>query len=135
MQTGHPTIILLSRGSCMPSYSPFLDVSILCIFYLQCMFEPVVSLFFFQFQIDYLRIFFNFLMGQDFKSWLQGKRPLPIRLIIFVFAGFAWALRPLGTRWTFRKSFQKSCDVSCTILAAEVERSCKGAGPEADSEG
>jgi hypothetical protein len=28
--------------------------------------------------------------------WLQGKWPLPIRLVKFLFAGFAWAL------WTTR---------------------------------
>lgn len=75
MQTGHPTIILLSRGSCMPSYSPFLDVSILCIFYLQCMFEPVVSLFFFQFQIDYLRIFLIFLWGRTSNLGCRASGP------------------------------------------------------------
>jgi hypothetical protein len=47
-------------------------------------------------------------------SWLRGKGPIPIRLIIFIFAGFAWAL------WTTRNKiairFQRRQLMFCTLL-------------------
>ena len=47
-------------------------------------------------------------------SWLRGKGPIPIRLIIFIFAGFAWAL------WTTRNKiairFQRRQLMICTLL-------------------
>lgn len=66
------------------------------------------------------------------NTWLQGKGPMPSRLIIFFFAGFAWAL------WTIRNkmAIEKSClkaptkvggckarglyDVYCNVVDASV---------------
>jgi hypothetical protein len=35
-------------------------------------------------------------------TWMQGKGPLPNRLVVFFFAGFAWAL------WTVRNKMAKT---------------------------
>ena len=41
-------------------------------------------------------------------TWLQGKGPLPNRLIIFFFAGFAWALWTTRNKMAIEKSFVKT---------------------------
>lgn len=41
-------------------------------------------------------------------SWLQGRGPLPKRLTLFIFAGFAWALWITRNKMAIEKSFVKS---------------------------
>jgi len=42
------------------------------------------------------------------ETWLLGKGPLPIRLILFVFAGFAWALWNNRNKMSIEHKFPKS---------------------------
>jgi hypothetical protein len=45
----------------------------------------------------------------EFSSdWLQGKGPLPARLVMFIFAGFAWALWTTRNKMAIEKSFPKT---------------------------
>jgi hypothetical protein len=45
----------------------------------------------------------------EFSSdWLQGKGPLPARLLMFIFAGFAWALWMTRNKMAIEKSFPKT---------------------------
>ena len=45
----------------------------------------------------------------EFSSdWLQGKGPLPTRLLMFIFAGFAWALWMTRNKMAIEKSFPKT---------------------------
>jgi hypothetical protein len=37
------------------------------------------------------------------ETWMQGKGPLPIRLIMF----FTWAMWARGTRWLSKKDYLK----------------------------
>ena len=41
-------------------------------------------------------------------SWLKGKWPIPIRLIIFIFAGFAWALWTTRNKIAIEKKIPKA---------------------------
>jgi hypothetical protein len=43
---------------------------------------------------------------KDFsESWIQGKGPLPTRLILFVFAGFTWAIWTNRNRMAIQHEF------------------------------
>jgi hypothetical protein len=45
----------------------------------------------------------------DFSCiWLQGKGPLPSRLLMFLFAGFAWSLWTTRNKLAIEKSFPKA---------------------------
>jgi len=45
---------------------------------------------------------------KDFsESWTQGKGPLPTRLILFVFVGFAWAIWINRNRMAIQHEFPK----------------------------
>lgn len=51
-------------------------------------------------------------------TWLQGKGPLPNSLIMFFFAGFAWALWITRNKMTIEKSFIKApTDVLYTAIS------------------
>lgn len=41
-------------------------------------------------------------------TWLSGKGPLPIRIAMFVFAGFAWALWTTRNKMAIEKQFPKA---------------------------
>lgn len=42
------------------------------------------------------------------ETWLAGKRPLPIKLILFIFAGFAWALWNTRNKMAIEQVFPKA---------------------------
>jgi hypothetical protein len=45
----------------------------------------------------------------EFSSdWLQGKGPLPARLLMFIFADLAWALWTTRNKMTIEKNFSKT---------------------------
>jgi len=41
-------------------------------------------------------------------TWLQGKGPLPIRLLMFAFAGFVWAMWTIRDKMAIEKKIPKS---------------------------
>jgi len=46
---------------------------------------------------------------EDFcNTWLRGKGPFPIRLIIFIFSGFAWALWTVRNKMAINKAFPRA---------------------------
>ena len=46
---------------------------------------------------------------EDFcETWLRGKGPFPIRLIIFIFSGFAWALWTTRNKMAINKTFPRA---------------------------
>lgn len=64
-----------------------------------------------------------------YENWLQGKGPLPKRLIMFLFAGFTWALWTARNKMAIQKaSFPKAPTdvVYCLIIDAEEEHSARG---------
>jgi hypothetical protein len=42
------------------------------------------------------------------SDWLQGKGPLPARLLMFIFADLAWALWTTRNKMTIEKNFSKT---------------------------
>jgi len=42
------------------------------------------------------------------ESWLQGKGPLPVSLILFIFAGFAWAIWNNRNKMAIEHKYPKS---------------------------
>jgi hypothetical protein len=56
---------------------------------------------------------------RDFtESWLQGKGPMPIRLILCVFAGFAWAIWTNRNKMAIQLKFPKSpSDIMYTAVS------------------
>ena len=42
------------------------------------------------------------------EDWLQGKGPLPSRLIMFLFAGFAWTLWVTRNKMEIEKCYPKA---------------------------
>lgn len=51
-------------------------------------------------------------------SWLRGKGPFPIRMIVFIFSGFAWALWTASNRMAINKLFpQAPTDIIYTALS------------------
>lgn len=91
-------------------------------------FESVDHVFFFQ---CHLAKFVWGVIGEAFQlksvpntlsnftsSWLLGKGPLPFRLIIFLFAGFTWALWTTRNKMAIDKKFPKaSIDVIYIALS------------------
>jgi hypothetical protein len=42
------------------------------------------------------------------ESWLQGKGPLPVSLILFIFSGFAWAIWNNRNKMAIEHKYPKS---------------------------
>lgn len=42
------------------------------------------------------------------SGWLQGKGPLPPRLLLFIFSGFAWSLWTTTNKMAIEKKFPHS---------------------------
>jgi hypothetical protein len=58
------------------------------------------------------------------ETWLQVKGPLPIRLILFIFAGFAWAIWNNRNKMAIEKKFPNSPDdIIYTELSVMQKRS------------
>jgi hypothetical protein len=58
------------------------------------------------------------------SSWLQGKGPLPSKLVLFLFAGFAWALWITRNKMAIEKVFPKApTDVIYTAISL-MQRWC-----------
>ena len=54
---------------------------------------------------------------QEFsENWLHGKGPLPSRLVMFVFAGFAWTLWVTRNKMAIEKVFPKVPSDVCMLL-------------------
>ena len=54
---------------------------------------------------------------EELSFWIQGKGPFPSRIIMFMFAGFAWAIWTTRNKMAIEKNFPKAPSdvIDCAI--------------------
>ena len=60
--------------------------------------------------------------SNKFKFKYLGKGPLPKRLIVFAFAGFAWPYGPARTKWRLKNAFPKRPLMSYTFAFSFMQK-------------